>query len=332
MIFFNVCENPRFLSVLSFLGFAINVIKIMIPIIVILLVSIDFGRAVVGLDEDMKKTLNRIGTRLLFMVLIYLVPFIISLVLSIIGETGIVKNVDAFDRCMANINDDYIREAYRAESSRRKIEMEKIQRAISEDKSSYEKKLLEEAERKNRLREEETTEDETVIEYESDITKGVVFDENDLTKISNLSAQEFQRAVQNVNGAKNMVPYAADLIAAERKYGVNVFFLAGLQAHESGYYTSAIFRKCNNVGGMVAGNSPNKCSVNRRFRSFSSVKESIDFQANLLKKYYLTPGGDYYHGTSIKSVQTSYCPEASCSSWYSGVSSLAKTFYKGVRK
>ena len=161
----------------------------------------------------------------------------------------------------------------------------------------------------------------------------VVWDPNDVTKISNLTSAQLV-AILNKHGgkARNFIPYASSLITTEQKYSVNVFFLLGVQALESGWVTSKISQNCNNLGGVRESKAhpSNGCGRNSGggFAYFNSVAEFNDYHGSLLHNKYLTPGGPYYNGTSPSAVVIKYCP--GCTSWPGSVVSIANSLFKHV--
>lgn len=183
--------------------------------------------------------------------------------------------------------------------------------------------------------------DDDEDEYDGDDLQSygdIVWDPNDVTKISNLNAAQLTQILnKHSSSAKNFIPYAQALINAERKYHVNVFFLIGIDALESGWITSPISKACNNLGGVTESKDhpSNGCGSNpgHKFAYFSSVGEYIDYHAKLLHTSYLTKGGPYYHGTSIKDVQTNYCPLSDgCGDWAPSVKKIANSLYSQVAK
>ena len=134
----------------------------------------------------------------------------------------------------------------------------------------------------------------------------VVYDPNDVTKISNLTtAQLIQilKTTKKYKKAVNFIPLASALITAEHKYQVNVFFLLGIEATESGWYTSPISKNCNNLGGVRESKAHPSYGCGRNkgggFAYFNTVEEFIDYQASLLHNHYLTPGGKHYNGITL---------------------------------
>lgn len=89
--------------------------------------------------------------------------------------------------------------------------------------------------------------------------------------------------------------YSQAFYAAGRKYGVDPKLLMAIAMHETGRGTSAAFLRKNNAMGISPdGGGP---------RAFSSVEESIDYGARLLKKHYLDKGL-----TTIAAIGGKYAP------------------------
>ena len=94
----------------------------------------------------------------------------------------------------------------------------------------------------------------------------------------------------------DLIPYAADYLAAAEKYGVNVYFLCAKDALESGWgrYEAA----ANNLGGWT-DNTGN-------YMTFGSVPEYIDYTARSIKDMYLTDTGRYHTGYTLEDVNRYY--------------------------
>lgn len=114
--------------------------------------------------------------------------------------------------------------------------------------------------------------------------------------------------------------YSQAFYDAGKKYGVDPKLLMAIAMHESGKGTSPAFRRKNNAMGI----SPNGGGP----RSFSSVEESIDYAARLLKKHYLDKGL-----TTIAAIGGKYAPAGAGNDphglnkhWVSGVSKYYKSF------
>ena len=163
----------------------------------------------------------------------------------------------------------------------------------------------------------------------------VVWDPTNLNRISNLTSAQLVAVLNSHGGkAKNFIPYASRLITTEQKYSVNVFFLIGVQALESGWITSKISKNCNNLGGVRESKRfpSNGCGSNSGggFAYFNSVEEFIDYHGSLLHNNYLTPGAKYYEGATPQGVVVHYCP--GCTHWPSTVIKIGNSLFDDVEK
>lgn len=72
------CNNAGVLSMIRILGIIIEIIKIIIPLLIIVFGMIDFGKVVVSNDDkEINKSTSRIVKRIVAGVLIYFIPTII---------------------------------------------------------------------------------------------------------------------------------------------------------------------------------------------------------------------------------------------------------------
>ena len=114
--------------------------------------------------------------------------------------------------------------------------------------------------------------------------------------------------------------YSQAFYDAGRKHGVDPKLLMAIAMHETGKGPSAAFLRKNNAMGISPdGGGP---------RAFSSVEESIDYAARLLKKHYLDQGL-----TTIAAIGGKYAPAGAGNDprglnkhWVSGVSKYYKSF------
>lgn len=88
-----VCTNDTMQNVMSLVKLIMNVICIVVPIIMIVLGSLDLFKAVTaGKEEEIKKKQKALITRLIAGVLVFLVPTIVRVLMSLIGS-------DAWENC-----------------------------------------------------------------------------------------------------------------------------------------------------------------------------------------------------------------------------------------
>ena len=114
--------------------------------------------------------------------------------------------------------------------------------------------------------------------------------------------------------------YSQAFYDAGRKYGVDPKLLMAIAMHETGKGTSAAFLRKNNAMGI----SPNGGGP----RTFSSVEESINYAARLLRKHYLDQGL-----TTIAAMGGKHAPAGAGNDprglnkhWVNGVSKYYKSF------
>lgn len=310
------CSSESLSAFLRAFKNLLNIIHIIGPIILIcglLLHLINLMR-----NPDDKKLFKKLINSALAAVILFFVPTIVNALMYMMGESISISS------CWMNISDNNNFPSYISPSDAKKNKKSPI--IVNPD--DYEKGTPQAT---NNV---ENTEGQK-IDGTAKQAGNIVWDPNDVTKISNLTSTQLI-GILNANGgnAKNFVPYASSLITAEQKYHVNVFFLIGIEAIESGWITSKIARNCNNLGGVCASsNHPsNGCGSNSNcsFAYFSSVNQFIDYHAKMLHEDYLTPGGSFYNGTSPSAVVTKYCP--GCSSWPGKVTSIANSLFNEVSK
>lgn len=340
MLFLNipVCESSRVLSVLLFVKTLFKIAFILVPMILIIMLAVDLLKIVLG-NGDVKKSIPMITSRIISTCGFFFVPVLAGLFVSLLGNVA-----ETYTICLENATTENIEFYKGIEEEKEKIELQKLEAEHKADKEEREKlaKTREEARKKNeekaeeeRKKQESSSSSGETIEGTAKVAGDILWNVNDVTQKSNITSTQLIAVLNSAGGnAKNFVPYATDLVTAENKYSVNVFFLLGVEALESGWITSNISKSCNNLGGVCSSSAhpSNGCGSNSNcsFAYFSSPGEFILYHADMLHRNYLTPGGSYYHGTSPSAVVTNYCP--GCSSWPGNVTSIANSLFNHVSK
>lgn len=310
------CSSAGMSAILSAFKNMLNLIHIVGPILLIFGLAMHLINLMKNPDE--KKLVNKIRNSAIAAIVLFFVPTIVNALMIMMGE-----NVN-ISSCWNSIRSTGYSTRY---VSPKKLDETK-RSSIIVNPDDYEKGVP------------KPTNDDGYVEGQTiDGTArqvgDVVWDPNDVTRISNLTSAQLV-GILNAHGGKatNFIPYASGLITAEQKYHVNVFFLIGIEALESGWVTSSISRSCNNLGGVCqSSNHPsNGCGSNSNcaFAYFPSVNQFVDYHAKMLHDNYLTPGGSYYHGPTPSGVVVSYCP--GCSSWPGSVTSIANSLFDEVPK
>lgn len=84
------CTDPNFLKVILLIKKVLNVLCFIIPIILIIMVSVDFSKSVISQSEDdMKKNASIAFKRILYCATIFLVPTIVNTAFGLLGEAKI---------------------------------------------------------------------------------------------------------------------------------------------------------------------------------------------------------------------------------------------------
>ena len=86
----DICKNPNSLKVFKFIGNLLKVAFIVVPILLIVLGSIDFMKAVVaGKEDDIKKAQSVFVKRIIAAVIVFLIPLIVNIIMGILpGADG----------------------------------------------------------------------------------------------------------------------------------------------------------------------------------------------------------------------------------------------------
>ena len=90
-------------TIWAVVGWVMNIFKIIIPILLIIFGSIDFGKAVVGSDDkEIKKAAKQLGFRAAAALVIFILP---SLIVMLFGWILEVSNSDVdYEKCVECVN------------------------------------------------------------------------------------------------------------------------------------------------------------------------------------------------------------------------------------
>lgn len=83
-----LCGNQNLLQVIHIVRTVINILQIAVPVALILWGTLDIGKAVIAGDEKkMKEAQKPFIKRIVYAVIAFLVPFIVSIVMGYVGNT-----------------------------------------------------------------------------------------------------------------------------------------------------------------------------------------------------------------------------------------------------
>ena len=105
MYLLDICGNPSLAPLWKVVGTVINIIWIGVPILLIVLGSVDLGKAVISSKEDeVKKAKKSLINRLIYAVLVFCVVWIVTIVMDAISGIGIEgTNTTSWKTCWEQI-------------------------------------------------------------------------------------------------------------------------------------------------------------------------------------------------------------------------------------
>lgn len=98
----DACTNPDVLRVIYFIMKLIDVVRIIVPIGLIVMGTIDLSKSVITSDDKgQKKNLNLFIKRIIYAVLVFAVPWIVKSVMVLFGD---LTGGDNFTDCIIHAN------------------------------------------------------------------------------------------------------------------------------------------------------------------------------------------------------------------------------------
>lgn len=153
----------------------------------------------------------------------------------------------------------------------------------------------------DRTKKEESKNEETkyISVDEITISKGM-----DLTKRTGISKEDFKELMKNLKVDTSGFFYKNSDIIYDlcEKYDLNEVFFCGLIAAESGWNIQSNHRRAHNYISMMSKG---------KLIKYASEEAGLEAAAKLLHTKYLTPGGAYYRGKTLSSIQKIFCPNSS---------------------
>lgn len=100
-ILLDVCNNPGILRVIYFGLILIDIVTVVVPIGLIVMLLLDFTKAVIANNyEEQRKSTKLVVRRIVFAVLVFFVPWIVSLFTDILSNVGL--SVPDYVVCITN--------------------------------------------------------------------------------------------------------------------------------------------------------------------------------------------------------------------------------------
>lgn len=114
----NACDNPGFLKAMIIVNSSINIIKILVPVLIILTGMVSFFKSLMDNDADSyKKSVRLLIEKFIIGAFIYFIPLVVS------SFIGLVDSSKGYESCFNNASEEKIAELYK------KIALEKVEAA-----------------------------------------------------------------------------------------------------------------------------------------------------------------------------------------------------------
>ena len=332
------CSNSNVLSTLSYFKTIISLILYVVPSILIVVSGFKLFKIVTSSDPDLKKGMGEIIGKMIGFAAIFFIPMLVTLLTDVLAESGVGAAKD-YSECLESATKENIAYYKEKEEAQALLEQEKLKaekKKADEERKALEKtrekarkeneKRAEEAkkkaeeEKRRRLQQQSSSSSSSgvwngqVIDGTAQSWKDVVWDPNDVTKISNLTVEQLKAVLRSKGGnATNFIPLAEVYITNEHTNHINALFFISIHAIESGWVTSSVSRACNNLGGWKDFGNPSyvcaRAPANEGstpYKNFNSKGDFIMEVGSSMHKHYLTPGGSHYHGPSVSGIIHDY--------------------------
>ena len=134
----NLCSNSDFLTILMVIFRVIKLFCYIVPVLLILMISIDFGKNVIsGSEDDMRKSTNIVVKRIIYCIAVFFAPTIVSFVINLIPDDPIIPNTssNSIKKCITNATPEKIDEIKNNEEAfkRQKQEVQQNKQRIASE-------------------------------------------------------------------------------------------------------------------------------------------------------------------------------------------------------
>ena len=153
MMFLSVCDDSGFLSVILLARNILDIISIVVPIILIIMLSIELSKIVMGnTDKQVPAVIKSATSKVIAAVAIFFIPTLVNLLLSMLNVTKFSATA-----CWNNANATTIAEFKAVEEARKIQEKEELGKASEEAKKERDRvaEIREEARKENEKKAEE---------------------------------------------------------------------------------------------------------------------------------------------------------------------------------
>lgn len=96
----NICNNEEIMNTMQIVGYILNTVKILVPLILIVLGLVDFGKASISSDDKaLSKATSSLFKRFIAGIIIFFIPTIVFAILNVTGVSNENNNEGSFVKC-----------------------------------------------------------------------------------------------------------------------------------------------------------------------------------------------------------------------------------------
>lgn len=98
-ILLDACQHPGILRIIYFGSLLLDIVFTLVPIGLIVILMIDFSKAVIGGDEKAVKSTKIVGKRIIYAMIVFCIPWIVEVFMSLMDSVGFSVN---YQECLSN--------------------------------------------------------------------------------------------------------------------------------------------------------------------------------------------------------------------------------------
>lgn len=147
--------------------------------------------------------------------------------------------------------------------------------------------------------------------------------ETNLTELANVSGSGLDEAIKAIRSDSPLIGLGQTFVDVGNSQGINAFYIAAHAAWESTWGTSRLAKEKNNLFGYGAyDRCPYECAL-----TFNTKAESVEFVMAKVNADYLTEGGKYYNGPTLRGMNVKYATDQN---WKNGIASIMNSLANKV--
>lgn len=139
--------------------------------------------------------------------------------------------------------------------------------------------------------------------------------DTNLSEVVDISGPQLDAAIAATVPGSPLIGLGETFTRVGREKGINAYYIAAHAAWDSAWGTSVVATRKNNLFGYgVSPACPFDCAI-----AYTSQVESVEAVMTLVKNDYLTAGGRFYNGGTLRGMQPIY---SSSPDWAGGIAAI----------